>query len=136
MEEVWKDIPGYEGEYQASTEGRVRSIDHFVRGVCHYTGKDFYRQVKGRIIKPGRFCKSGHVSVVLRRGTNGIPVHQLIMKLLLVQHQQGWKFSTIMEYQLTTGYQTYDTGREPRTFWMFIDKVANGENYLPTMLAQ
>ena len=46
-------------------------------GVCHYTGKDFYRQVKGRILKPGRFCKSGHVSVVLRRGTNGISVHQL-----------------------------------------------------------
>ena len=80
MDEVWKDIPGYEGQYQASTEGRVRSIDHFVRGVCHYTGKNFYRLVKGRILKPGRFCKSGHVSVVLRRGTNGIPVHRLIMK--------------------------------------------------------
>ena len=27
MNEVWKDIPGYEGRYQASTEGRIRSVD-------------------------------------------------------------------------------------------------------------
>lgn len=26
MEEIWKDIPGYEGIYQASTEGRIRSL--------------------------------------------------------------------------------------------------------------
>lgn len=28
-EEVWKDIPGYEGSYQASSEGRIKS---FLRG--------------------------------------------------------------------------------------------------------
>jgi hypothetical protein len=27
MEEVWKDIPGYEGKYQASNLGRIRSLD-------------------------------------------------------------------------------------------------------------
>jgi hypothetical protein len=26
MKEVWKDIPGYEGKYQASTLGRIRSL--------------------------------------------------------------------------------------------------------------
>ena len=26
MEEIWKDIPGYEGIYQASTEGRIKSL--------------------------------------------------------------------------------------------------------------
>lgn len=26
MKEVWKDIPGYEGKYQASTFGRIRSL--------------------------------------------------------------------------------------------------------------
>jgi hypothetical protein len=26
MSEIWKDIPGYEGKYQASTLGRVRSL--------------------------------------------------------------------------------------------------------------
>lgn len=28
MKEVWKDIPGYEGLYQASTYGRIRSINY------------------------------------------------------------------------------------------------------------
>ena len=39
--EVWKDIPGYEGLYQVSTAGRVRSCP---RKVYNYT-------------KPGRFLK-------------------------------------------------------------------------------
>lgn len=77
--EIWKDIPGYEGKYQASTEGQIRSIDRMVRGKCHYTGEYFYRHVKGRILKPGQFCKNGHVSVVLGHGATGSPVHHLIM---------------------------------------------------------
>ena len=44
-EEVWKDIKGYEGHYQISSLGRVRSIDH----VIHRTDgtSAFYR---GRIL--------------------------------------------------------------------------------------
>ena len=78
LKELWKDIPGYDGKYQASTMGRIRSIDHKVRGICYFNCKEFYRMVKGRVLKPGQYCKCGHVSVVLGRGTNGKPVHQLI----------------------------------------------------------
>lgn len=28
MEEIWKDIPGFEGKYQASTLGNIRRIGH------------------------------------------------------------------------------------------------------------
>ena len=28
--EVWKDIPNYEGLYQVSNLGRIKSITHFV----------------------------------------------------------------------------------------------------------
>ena len=31
MEEIWKDIKGYEGKYQVSSFGRVRSLDHIAR---------------------------------------------------------------------------------------------------------
>ena len=74
-EEVWKDIPGYEGRYQASTQGRIRSLDRKVRVVAH--GTEATRAVKGRILRPGS-CKTGHVSVVLGHGANGSLVHQLI----------------------------------------------------------
>ena len=77
--EIWKDIPGYEGKYQASTDGRIRSVDRLVRAKCHYTGKDFYRRMRGKVLKPGQYCKNGHVSVVLGHGAAGKPVHQLIM---------------------------------------------------------
>ena len=52
--EVWKDIPGYEGEYQASTMGRIKSLKRMVVGRNWYTGKQFYRTVPERILKPGR----------------------------------------------------------------------------------
>lgn len=78
--EVWKDIPGYEGEYQASTMGRIKSLKRMVVGRNWYTGKQFYRTVPERILKPGRYCKCGHVSVILRKRANGKPVHQLVMK--------------------------------------------------------
>ena len=78
--EIWKDIPGYGGEYQASTEGRIKSLTRKVRGKNPYTGNDFLRTVPERILRPGRYDKSGHLSVVLRKGTPGQPVHQLVMK--------------------------------------------------------
>lgn len=75
--EIWKDIPGYEGRYQASSMGRIRSMDRIITcgGDKH---RSHQRSVKGRILRPGRFCKSGHLSVVLGHGENGSPVHQLI----------------------------------------------------------
>ena len=77
-DEIWKDIPGYEGEYQASTCGRIKSLRRKVRGVNPYTGVEFMRTITETILRPGRHCKSGHVSVVLRRNTPGKPVHQLV----------------------------------------------------------
>lgn len=89
MEEIWKDIPGYEGWYQASNMGRIRSVDRLVRGVCHHTGKAFYRKAKGKILRPVRYCKCGHVSVVLGHGAAGSPVHRLIMKTFAGEAPEG-----------------------------------------------
>lgn len=51
--EIWKDIPGYEGWYQVSNLGRVRSLDRsYIR-----TGSKFVSGAKpwkyhGKILKP------------------------------------------------------------------------------------
>lgn len=74
--EIWKDIPGFEGQYQASTFGRIRSVDHFVRVVPH--GVESTRLVKGRVLRPGKQYKSGHLSVVLGRAYGSIPVHTAV----------------------------------------------------------
>lgn len=73
MEEIWKDIPGYEGRYQASTEGKIRSLTRQVP-----IANGFTRLKQGRVLKPGRYCKAGHLSVVLGHKAPGTPVHQLV----------------------------------------------------------
>jgi len=87
--EIWRDIPGYEGRYQASNYGRIKSVNRKVKGKCHYTGRNFYRSINSQILKPGQYCKSGHVSVVLEHGGIGKPVHQLVARTFLGACPQG-----------------------------------------------
>lgn len=75
--EVWRDIPGYEGRYAVSDQGRVKSLARKVRGQ-HRSGTEFMRQVSERILKPGRMDKFDHVSVALGRN-NSFCVHYLVM---------------------------------------------------------
>lgn len=63
MNEIWKDIQGYEGLYQVSNLGRVRSLD---RKVQHPKGGK--RFSKGQIIKPGATPK-GYLFVQLSSGS-------------------------------------------------------------------
>lgn len=47
------------------------------------------RSVPERILKAGQYCKSGHVSVALRKGSNGSPVHQLVANAFLGPTPKG-----------------------------------------------
>ena len=47
MEEIWKDIPGYEGLYQASTLGRIRTCE----GKTTSSARFSHRVWKQRILK-------------------------------------------------------------------------------------
>lgn len=84
--ENWKDIPGFEGRYQVSDLGRVRSLDHRVRVVCK--GVDTTRLSPGRILRPGR-TKSGHVSVAIGRGNSRL-VHQLVLEAFVGPRPDGY----------------------------------------------
>lgn len=66
-EEIWKDIPNYQG-YQASNLGRIRSLDRL--------GKDG-RKLKGKILKQNKINDKGYLAV----GINGKSkqVHRLIL---------------------------------------------------------
>ena len=86
--EIWKYVPGYEGKYVVSNMGRVKSLERKVRSVNWYTGKEFFRTVKERILKPGP-SNSGHLSVVLGHGEAGKQVHQLVMKAFVGDPPEG-----------------------------------------------
>jgi hypothetical protein len=91
--EVWKDIPGYEGRYQASSLGRVKSLKRVFQRLDRRTGKLTDVLVSERILKPGKFNLAGHLSVFLRdkEHPNGIgkPVHQLIAKTFFGEPPRG-----------------------------------------------
>lgn len=78
--EEWKDIPGYEGRYQASTEGRIRSVAHTVTFVKHYAGKDVENTVEypSKILTPT--LTSGYYGVIFSiDGKTKYPlVHRLV----------------------------------------------------------
>ena len=67
MSEVWRDIDGYEGLYQVSIEGRVKSLERKDR---------LGRIVKERILKP---CDNGrgYLYISLSDGTGGHKRHYI-----------------------------------------------------------
>lgn len=84
--ETWKDIKGYEGLYQVSDLGRVKSLERYVRCGTNGNGK---RKVNERILKAGAYNKFGHVSVFLRKHGIGQPVHKLVMEAFVGKRPKG-----------------------------------------------
>lgn len=84
--EIWKDIPGFEGKYQASSHGRIRSVDHRVRVVAR--GTEATRLSRGCVLRPGR-SRDGHVSVVLGRGYGSMLVHTAVALAFLGPRPEG-----------------------------------------------
>lgn len=60
--EMWRDVPDYEGIYQVSNQGRVRSL---ARRVWSTRGRGYWHRVPERVLKPG--LVRGYERVVLQR---------------------------------------------------------------------
>lgn len=83
MEEIWKDIPDYEGLYQASNLGRVRSLGQTQtrsngRAICEV-------HIKGKILKPSLDGTKRYygVSLCKNKKIKRHMVHRLIAKTFL-----------------------------------------------------
>lgn len=72
VNERWKDVVGYEGLYQVSDRGRVKSLSRLLNN---------NRQWQNRILKPAIRDKSGHFGVSLCKNGKGKTycVHQLVL---------------------------------------------------------
>ena len=79
MEEIWKDIKGYEGLYQVSNLGRVKSLERTVRGCSNST-----RVLNEKILKP-QLKKNGYyyVSLWYDRKEYSETVHRLVAMAFL-----------------------------------------------------
>lgn len=79
MREIWKSIVGFEGSYEVSNLGRVRSLDRVVMGQRH--GNIVGLKLKGKLLKPGHHQIRGYPRVVLRKDNTSYTyeIHVLVL---------------------------------------------------------
>lgn len=101
MQEAWKPIPGYEGFYEASTLGRIRSVSRLVR--C-YGG---HRTIRLKVLQHC-YGPKGYPVVSISKGTGEqltIAVHVLVLLTfrgprpegLLSRHLDGVKWNCSLD---------------------------------------
>lgn len=100
-EEKWKDIKGYEGLYQCSNNGNIRSLDRYV---YDNSGKKQFRN--GQMIIP-RLNKNGYLQFALNKEAKRkmVYVHIIIANTFLdnqdkfetVNHKDGNKLNNCVE---------------------------------------
>ena len=87
MKEIWKDVPGYEGLYQASNFGRVKRLDTILPDK---NGKRVHK--KGKILKPSTWhykkTFTKHPGLVVNLWKNGqrklMTVHRIIASTFIL----------------------------------------------------
>lgn len=92
MQEIWKNIPEYEGLYQVSNFGRVKSLDRF-----NYKGHHNLE----KILKPVKNVKNNYLYVTLckNKKTKTFSLHRLVAicfipnpdNLPVINHKDGNK---------------------------------------------
>lgn len=87
MTEVWKPVVGFEGLYEVSDLGRVRSLDRIREGRNHFGPFKFKRP--GAMLKP-RVDRDGYIRVVLNNyGPQDRFVHHLVLEAFGFPRPEG-----------------------------------------------
>lgn len=79
-QEIWKPVVGYEGWYEVSSLGRVRSLSHYLD--CNGRYQKFHQ---GKILKQQANVRWRYMSVYLSKNgiRNRIPVHRIVASAFL-----------------------------------------------------
>lgn len=93
--ETWKPVVGFEGAYEVSDLGQVRSVDRSWRQKSK-SGSDYLHKKKGKLLRPG-IGGNGYPTVVLGRKAGSKTVHSLVAASFLgpcpigqeVRHRNG-----------------------------------------------
>lgn len=103
--EEWKDVAGYDGYYQVSNKGNVKSVDRQVPQINN-NGETYIRLLKGKILKP-RVQNGGYLVVWLcKLGVcKAVTVHRLVAQAFVpnslglkdINHINGVKIDNHVE---------------------------------------
>ena len=84
MEEIWKDVPDYEGLYQVSNLGRVRSLPK-----QWTTGRGALLKHDGKILKTGRSGEYLKYNLYKEKVQKTFRAHQLVAMAFLDYKRRG-----------------------------------------------
>ena len=73
-DELWKDVPGWEGRYQVSNHGRVRSVDRVIQRNNGTT-----QRLKGKLLRPGLTRGYPHINLYRNDKWHPYYVHTLVL---------------------------------------------------------
>jgi len=79
MTETWKPIPGYEGWYEISSQGRVRARERQIWHGANRWGKGFWRTRAARLIKPSLTRRYYRVTLQREGRREQLAVHRLVL---------------------------------------------------------
>lgn len=92
--EEWKDVKGFEGRYQVSNMGRVRSLDRLIIGK---NGNSYIR--KGQMLKPSpNNNKKGYLKVSLSDGNRNY-THIEMQRLVALHFCEGYKPGLVVNHK-------------------------------------
>ncbi len=84
IEEIWKDIPSFEGKYQVSNLGRVKSLSRFI--------KNSHKTISKEMILNQCIGSGGYLYVNLCNVVNkSYRVHKLVAMVFLNHKPEGYK---------------------------------------------
>lgn len=90
--EEWRPVVGYEGRYEVSNRGRVRSLDwSYERPISKAPHRLQTVHIRGRIRKQYRLKRGGYLAVSLCRNDRSVsrPVHVLVAAAFLGPRPEG-----------------------------------------------
>lgn len=98
--EIWKDISNYEGFYQISNKGRVRSLDRTV-----YFKNGNHRDYKGKILKQKYHNGYAMINLNKNKKMETLYIHKLVaqsfldnpLNLKVINHKNGIKIDNCVE---------------------------------------